>query len=68
MSSRPFLENDRTKQGIGQSTDFCAMSNSTHLQKFRAFLLEQDKSMDILAYLLCYFLEIKDKPGKDLWQ
>ncbi|KAI0003245.1 high-temperature-induced dauer-formation protein-domain-containing protein [Russula compacta] len=31
-------------------------------KKFRAYLLEQDKSMDILAYLLCYFLEIKDKP------
>jgi hypothetical protein len=36
------------------------------LQKFRAYLLEQEKSMDILAYLLCYFLEIKDKPGNEL--
>jgi hypothetical protein len=33
------------------------------LQKFRLYLLEQEKSMDILAYLLYYFLEIKDKPG-----
>ncbi|KAI0287914.1 high-temperature-induced dauer-formation protein-domain-containing protein [Russula brevipes] len=31
-------------------------------KKFRAYLLEQDKSMDILAYLLCYFLDIKDRP------
>ncbi|KAI0262890.1 high-temperature-induced dauer-formation protein-domain-containing protein [Gloeopeniophorella convolvens] len=31
-------------------------------KKFRVYLLEQDKSMDSLAYLLCYFLEIKDKP------
>jgi hypothetical protein len=31
-------------------------------KKFRSYLLEQDKSMDVLVYLLCYFLEIKDKP------
>ncbi|KAH9985576.1 high-temperature-induced dauer-formation protein-domain-containing protein [Russula vinacea] len=31
-------------------------------KKFRAYLLEQEKSMDILAYLLCHFLEVKDKP------
>ncbi|KAJ7489937.1 high-temperature-induced dauer-formation protein-domain-containing protein [Mycena galericulata] len=31
-------------------------------KKFRAFLLESDKSMDLVAYLLCYALEIKDKP------
>ncbi|KAI0303392.1 high-temperature-induced dauer-formation protein-domain-containing protein [Multifurca ochricompacta] len=31
-------------------------------KKFRAYLLEQEKSMDILAYLLCLFLETKDKP------
>ncbi|KAH9057125.1 high-temperature-induced dauer-formation protein-domain-containing protein [Lactarius deliciosus] len=31
-------------------------------KKFRSYLLEQDKSMDILVYLLCYFLEIKEKP------
>lgn len=36
------------------------------LQKFRVYLLEQEKSMGILAYLLCYFLEIKDKPGNEL--
>jgi len=43
-------------------------SSPYHLQKFRAYLLEQDKSMDILAYLLCYFLDIKDRPGKELKQ
>ena len=42
------------------------MSSPFHLQKFRAYLLEQEKSMDILAYLLCHFLEIKDKPGNEL--
>ncbi|KAJ6547333.1 high-temperature-induced dauer-formation protein-domain-containing protein [Mycena capillaripes] len=31
-------------------------------KKFRGFLLESDKSMDLVAYLLCYALEIKDKP------
>ncbi|KAN0141309.1 High-temperature-induced dauer-formation domain containing protein [Lactarius tabidus] len=31
-------------------------------KKFRSYLLEQDKSMDVLVYLLCYFLEVKDKP------
>ena len=43
----------------------CAISSPSHLQKFRTYLLEQDKSMDILAYFLCYFLEIKDKPGNE---
>ncbi|KAH7930903.1 hypothetical protein BV22DRAFT_1028069 [Leucogyrophana mollusca] len=31
-------------------------------KKFRAYLLDSDKSVDVLAYLLCYSLEIKDKP------
>ncbi|EIW60587.1 uncharacterized protein TRAVEDRAFT_119582 [Trametes versicolor FP-101664 SS1] len=31
-------------------------------KKFRAYLLDSDKGMDIMAYLLCYGLEIKDKP------
>ena len=31
-------------------------------QKFRAYILESDRSMDLVAYLLCYCLEIKDKP------
>ncbi|KII88756.1 hypothetical protein PLICRDRAFT_41986 [Plicaturopsis crispa FD-325 SS-3] len=31
-------------------------------KKFRAYVLESDKAVDIVAYLLCYSLEIKDKP------
>ncbi|TFK90942.1 hypothetical protein K466DRAFT_542519, partial [Polyporus arcularius HHB13444] len=31
-------------------------------KKFRAYLLDSDKATNILAYLLCYSLEIKDKP------
>ncbi|KAF7295126.1 hypothetical protein MIND_01051100 [Mycena indigotica] len=31
-------------------------------KKFRAFLFESDRGMDIIGYLLCYALEIKDKP------
>ncbi|KAF9232146.1 high-temperature-induced dauer-formation protein-domain-containing protein [Melanogaster broomeanus] len=31
-------------------------------KKFRAYLLDSDKAMDILAYLLCHGLEIKEKP------
>jgi hypothetical protein len=31
-------------------------------QKFRAYLLDSDKAVDVLAHLLCYGLEIKDKP------
>ncbi|KAI0670599.1 high-temperature-induced dauer-formation protein-domain-containing protein [Trametes maxima] len=31
-------------------------------KKFRAYLLDSEKGMDIMAYLLCYGLEIKDKP------
>ena len=33
-------------------------------QKFRAYLLDNERAMDIVAYLLCYGLEIKDKPGE----
>lgn len=33
-------------------------------QKFRAYLLDSEKGMDVMAYLLCYGLEIKDKPGR----
>ncbi|KAF9792467.1 high-temperature-induced dauer-formation protein-domain-containing protein [Thelephora terrestris] len=31
-------------------------------KKFRAYILDSDRSMDVLAYLLCYGLEVKDKP------
>ncbi|KAI0362682.1 hypothetical protein OH77DRAFT_1500300 [Trametes cingulata] len=31
-------------------------------KKFRAYLLDSEKGMDVMAYLLCYGLEIKDKP------
>ncbi|KAI0807242.1 high-temperature-induced dauer-formation protein-domain-containing protein [Fomes fomentarius] len=31
-------------------------------KKFRAHLLESDKAADVVAYLLCYGLEIRDKP------
>ncbi|EKM55702.1 uncharacterized protein PHACADRAFT_256512 [Phanerochaete carnosa HHB-10118-sp] len=31
-------------------------------KKFRTFVLESDRGMDIIAYLLCYGIEIKDKP------
>ncbi|OBZ75188.1 Hid-1 family protein P27G11.12 [Grifola frondosa] len=31
-------------------------------KKFRAYVLDSDRAMDILAYLLCYGIEIKDKP------
>ncbi|KAF8061471.1 high-temperature-induced dauer-formation protein-domain-containing protein [Lyophyllum atratum] len=31
-------------------------------KKFRTYVLQSDKSMDLVAYLLCYTLEMKDKP------
>ncbi|KAI6102753.1 high-temperature-induced dauer-formation protein-domain-containing protein [Pisolithus croceorrhizus] len=31
-------------------------------KKFRAYVLDSDKVVDVLAYLFCYGLEIKDKP------
>lgn len=36
----------------------------THLatQKFRLYVLDSDRATDVLAYLLCYGIEIKDKP------
>ncbi|KAI0078173.1 hypothetical protein K474DRAFT_1683933 [Panus rudis PR-1116 ss-1] len=30
-------------------------------KKFRAYVVDSDKAMDIMAYLMCYGLEIKDK-------
>jgi hypothetical protein len=32
-----------------------------NIQKFRAHLLESDQLLDVIAYLLCYCLENKDK-------
>ncbi|KAK1222795.1 hypothetical protein PQX77_014363, partial [Marasmius sp. AFHP31] len=31
-------------------------------KKFRAYVLDSERAMDLIAYLLCYNLEIKDKP------
>ncbi|KAE9406466.1 hypothetical protein BT96DRAFT_987607 [Gymnopus androsaceus JB14] len=31
-------------------------------KRFRAYILDSDQGMDLIAYLLCYNLEIKDKP------
>ncbi|PCH38345.1 hypothetical protein WOLCODRAFT_96951 [Wolfiporia cocos MD-104 SS10] len=31
-------------------------------KKFRTYILDSDKATDILAYLLCYAIDIKDKP------
>ncbi|ESK85891.1 hypothetical protein Moror_2314 [Moniliophthora roreri MCA 2997] len=31
-------------------------------KKFRAYVLESEKAMDLVAFFLCYNLEIKDKP------
>lgn len=31
-------------------------------KKFRLYVLESDRGLDIFAYLLCYCLEIKDRP------
>lgn len=42
------------------------LAHFTIFQKFRAYLLDSDKAADVLAYLLCYGLDIKDKPRKSL--
>ena len=60
-SSYFLLENDRAEQGWAL-VSFLPQS-LTKLQKFRAYVLDSDSSLDILGYLLCYGLEIKDKPG-----
>ncbi|KAJ3767498.1 high-temperature-induced dauer-formation protein-domain-containing protein [Lentinula raphanica] len=31
-------------------------------KRFRAYVLDSDQGLDLIAYLLCYNLEIKDKP------
>lgn len=44
---------------------FFTRGNGSRLrQKFRLYVLESDKATDIVAYLLAYFLDIKDKPRK----
>ena len=43
---------------------FVTFSLTPANQKFRAYLLDNERAMDIVAYLLCYGLEIKDKPGE----
>ena len=32
------------------------------VQKFRAYIFESDKGIEVITYLLAYFLDIKDKP------
>ncbi|KAL5529427.1 hypothetical protein ACEPAG_5412 [Sanghuangporus baumii] len=31
-------------------------------KKFRTYILESEKAVDLMTYLLCYFMESKDKP------
>lgn len=35
-----------------------------HFQKFCAHILESEKSVDFMTYLLCFCMDIKDKPGE----
>lgn len=37
------------------------------IQKFRAYILESDKGVEIITYLLAYFLDIKDKPREHVF-
>lgn len=39
-------------------------SQLTVLQKFRAHVVEGDRAMDVMALILCYSLELKDKPSE----
>lgn len=36
---------------------------TTLSQKFRTYILDSEKAMDLVAYTLAYGLDIKDKPG-----
>jgi hypothetical protein len=33
-------------------------------QKFRAHVVEGDRAVDVMALILCYCLELKDKPSE----
>jgi len=35
-------------------------------QKFRAHVVEGDRAVDLMALILCYCLELKDKPSESL--
>ncbi|KAG9095774.1 hypothetical protein FRC06_009431 [Ceratobasidium sp. 370] len=49
-----FVENVRRKQGASQP--------NPSYKKFRAFVMDSEKCIDLVAYLLCSCLEVKDKP------
>ena len=47
---------------VGSTRYKCHGLYSDCPQKFRLYVLDSDRATDVLAYLLCYGLEIKDKP------
>ncbi len=57
------LDLNRVSAGIAHC---CCSRDFMHLafQKFRSHVLESDNSMNLVVDLLCYGLEIKDKPRK----
>ena len=48
---------------VGPTVQLLPFANLRNVQKFRAYVLDSDRAMDVFAYLMCYGLEIKDKPG-----
>ncbi|ELU43067.1 Hid1 domain-containing protein [Rhizoctonia solani AG-1 IA] len=48
--------------GGGEATEDSEWVPTSKSNKFRAFVMDSDKCVDLIAYLLCTCLEIKDKP------
>lgn len=56
------LEDAGIEQGTRAVEFIMIVSNNSFLQKFRLYVLESEKGTDIVAYVLAYFIDIKDKP------
>ncbi|KAG8742998.1 hypothetical protein FRC10_000568 [Ceratobasidium sp. 414] len=56
------VENVGRKQGTFADTNVNANQPNPSYKKFRAFVMDSEKCIDLVAYLLCSCLEVKDKP------
>lgn len=61
------LENAGVEQGLHFVVIRTIVSNKLLPQKYRLFVLESEKGTDIVAYVLAFFIDIKDKPRKSTY-
>ena len=59
------VESGRVEQGT-RWYGWVATLVDAIVQKFRAYILESDKGIEVITYLLAYFFDIKDKPRETI--